>query len=162
MNSPTSSSLQDDLTAYIDGELSAERTKEVEAALAADPALRAMEQKLRRSISAVEALPSPVSESSAAMRRAVLNAVGEPTWREKWLRWPVLMPVAGLAAAAAVTLVVWPGTPLEEPVPGLGLDEEKLMLAQNLEVVEDLDLVGLESPEDLDVVADLDELEVMR
>ncbi|MBL8912494.1 MAG: zf-HC2 domain-containing protein [Archangium sp.] len=160
MNSPTSSSLQDDLTAYIDGELSPERTKEVEAALAADPALRAMEQKLRRSISAVEALPSPVSESSAAMRRAVLNAVGEPTWKEKWLRWPVLMPVAGLAAAAAVTLVVWPrGVVDEAPA---GLDEEKLLLAQNLEVVEDLDLVGLESPEDLDVVADLDELEVMR
>lgn len=159
MNSPTS--IQDDLTAYIDGELSPERAKEVEAALAADPSLRAMEQKLRRSITAVEALPSPVSESasSAAMRRAVLNAVGEPTWKEKWLRWPVLMPIAGLAAAAAVTLVVWP---VEETPAGLGLDEEKLLLAQNLEVVEDLDLVGLESPEDLDVVADLEALEVMQ
>jgi anti-sigma factor RsiW len=152
------SAFQDDLTAYIDGELSPERAKELEAALAADPALRAMEQRLRAVVQAVEALPPPVTESSAAMRRAVLNAVGEPTFRERWLRWPVLMPVAGLAVAAAVTLVVWPVGGEEAPV---GLDEEKLLLAQNLEVVEDLDLVGLESPEDLDVVAELQDLEVM-
>jgi anti-sigma factor RsiW len=152
------STFHDDLTAYIDGELSAERTKEMEAALAADPSLRAMEQRLRSMVQAVEALPPPVTESSAAMRRAVLNAVAEPTFREKWLRWPVLMPVAGLMAAAAVTLVVWPA---EEAAPA-GLDEQNLLLAQNLEVVEDLDLVGLESPEDLDVVADLQDLEVMR
>lgn len=151
-------SIHDDLTAYIDGELPPERVRQIEAALAADASLRALEQKLRRSIAAVEALPAPVTESSAAMRRAVLNAVAEPTWRERWLRWPVLMPMAGLAAAAAVTLVVWPKT---EEAPS-GLDEEKLLLAQNLEVVEDLDLVGLESPEDLDVVADLQDLEVMR
>ncbi|MFT3713987.1 MAG: zf-HC2 domain-containing protein [Archangium sp.] len=153
------STFHDDLTAYIDGELSPERTKEMEAALAADPSLRAMEQKLRAMVQAVEALPQPVTASSAAMRRAVMNAVSEPTFREKWLRWPVLMPVAGLAAAAAVTLVVWPRANVETPA---GLDEEQLLLAQNLEVVEDLDLVGLESPEDLDVVADLQDLEVMR
>jgi len=146
--------LHEDLTAYIDGELPEARRKEVEAALAADPALRALEQRLRRSIDAVEALPALQTEGSPALRRAVLAAVGEPTWKEKWLRWPVLVPALGVAMAAAVTLVVVPRGELEG-----GLDEEKLLLAQNLEVVEDLDLVGLETADDLDVIADLQALE---
>ncbi|MFO0600500.1 MAG: zf-HC2 domain-containing protein [Myxococcaceae bacterium] len=150
--------LHEELTAYIDGELSPERAKELEAALAADPALRAMEQKLRRAISAVEALPMPQTEPSPNLRRAVLNAVGEPTWKEKWLRWPTLAPLGVALAAAAVTVVVWPRAQVESEL--AGFDEEKLMLAQNLDVVEDLDLVGLESADDLDVVANLNELEV--
>jgi anti-sigma factor RsiW len=149
--------LHDELTAYIDGELSDEKRKEVEAALAADPRLRALEQQLRRSIAAVEALPMPAMQSSPALRRAVLNAVGEPTWKEKWLRWPTLAPLGVALAVAVVTVVVWPREG-NEP----GLDEEKLLLAQNLEVVEDLDLVDLSSADDLDVVAELHELEVMR
>lgn len=150
--------LQDELTAYIDGELSDEKRKELEAALAADPKLRALEQQLRRSIAAVEALPMPAMDSSPALRRAVLNAVGEPTWKEKWLRWPTLAPLGVALAAAAVTVVVWPRTDVSEP----GLDEEKLLLAQNLEVVEDLDLVDLASADDLDVIAELHELEVTQ
>lgn len=148
--------LHEELTAYIDGELSEARAKEVEAALKADPQLSALEQRLRASIAAVEALPAPVTEASPALRRAVLAAVAEPTWKEKWLRWPVLVPVMGVAVAAAVTLVVLPrgGAELEG-----GLDEEKLLLAQNLEVVEDLDLVDLDSADDLDVIADLQQLE---
>lgn len=152
--------LQDELTAYIDGELSEAKRKEVEAALATDLKLRALEQQLRRSIAAVEALPMPAMESSPALRRAVLNAVGEPTWKEKWLRWPTLAPLGVALAAAAVTVVVWPGAGDVSSEPGL--DEEKLLLAQNLDVVEDLDLVDLSSADDLDVIAELHELEVMR
>ena len=33
------------------------------------------------------------------------------------------------------------------------------MLAENMDVVEDLDLMGLENPDDLEVVANLKELE---
>ena len=104
----------------------------------------------------------PEAEPSLSLRRNVLALVDEPTWKErlaKWLTPPRLVPV-GLAVAAAVTAVVlWPGQPVVvEP----GLDEDALLLAQNLELAEDLDLVGLESPDDLDVVAQLDELEVMR
>lgn len=148
--------LHEELTAYIDGELDEARAKEVEAALAKDPALRALEQNLRLAIGAVEALPAPKLEPSVAMRRAVLNAVGEPTWKEKWLRWPTLAPLGVALAAAAVTVVVWPRA--VEPEDG-GLDDEKLLLAQNLDVVEDLDLVDLSSADDLDVIADLHELE---
>lgn len=149
--------LAEELTAYIDGELSPERMKVIEAALASDPSFRALEQRLRASIVAVEALPPPQAEASPALRRAVLAAVGEPTFKEKWLTWPKLLPVFGLAVAATVTLVVWPRPALDEDTGGL--DEEKLMLAQNLEVVEDLDLMDLDSAADLDVVAELHELE---
>lgn len=149
------SDFEEDLTAYIDGELPFERARALEAALAQDPKLRALEHGLRRSIEAVEKLPLP--ESSPALRRAVLKAVGQPTFRERWFTLPRLIPL-GLTLAAGVALVVWPRGE-EAAVP---LDEEKLLLAQNLEVVEDLDLMGLGSPEDLDVVTQLHELEVTR
>ena len=57
-------------------------------------------------------------------------------------------------AAAVTAVVVWPQS--EEP------EGEQLLLAQNLEVVENLDVLGLDSPEDLDVVTSLHELEVQR
>lgn len=146
------SDFQEELTAYIDGELPPEKVRELEAALAKDPQLRSLEQRLRRSIDAVEALPLP--QTSPALRRAVLAEIDKPTFWEKWFTLPRLLPV-GLALAAGLTAVVlWP----REETPAL--DEEKLLLAQNLEVVEDLDLVDLGSTEDLDVVAQLHELEV--
>lgn len=148
------SDFQEELTAYIDGELPPEKVRELEAALAKDPQLRSLEQRLRRSIDAVEALPLP--QTSPALRRAVLAAIDQPSFWEKWFTLPRLLPV-GLALAAGLTAVVlWP----REETPAL--DEEKLLLAQNLEVVEDLDLVDLGSTEDLDVVAQLHELEVMQ
>lgn len=145
------SEFEEDLTAYIDGELPPERARAVEAALAKDPGLKALEQRLRRSIEAVEALPLP--QTSPALRRAVLAEIGKPTLFERWFTLPRLMPLGLAMAAGVAALVVWPK---EEA----GLDEEKLLLAQNLEVVEDLDLVDLGSAEDLDVVAQLHELEV--
>lgn len=148
------SEFEEDLSAYIDGELPPERVKEMEAALAKDPALRSLEQRLRRSIEAVEAMPLPQT-SSPALRRAVLAAIDQPTFFERWFKLPRLLPI-GLAVAAGVSAVVfWP-----RPEEAVQFDEEKLLLAQNLEEVEDLDLVDLGSTEDLDVVAQLHELEV--
>ena len=151
------SDFTEDLTAYIDGELPPERVRELEAALAKDPALRSLEQRLRKSIGAVEALPLP--QTSPALRRAVLAAIDEPTFWQRWFTLPRLMPVGLALAATLAAVVVWPRAGLEEGAPA---DEEKLLLAQNLDVVEDLDLMDLSSAEDLDVVADLHELEVAR
>jgi anti-sigma factor RsiW len=151
------SDIRDDLTAYIDGELPPGRAREVEAALAADPSLRALEQRLRRAIGAVEALPAPEGAASPALRRNVLAAIDEPAWWQRWFTLPRLAPVGLALAAVAVAVVVWPQAQVDEGAPA---DEEKLLLAQNLDVVEDLDLVGLSSAEDLDVVAELHELEV--
>ena len=146
------SDFQEDLTAYIDGELSPEKVRELETALAKDPALRSLEQRLRKSIEVVEALPLP--ETSPALRRAVLNAIAEPTFLQKWFTLPRLIPLGLTLAAGLTAIVMWPRAGLEE------MDEDKLLLAQNLDVVEDLDLVDLGSPEDLDVVTQLNELEV--
>ena len=146
------SDFEEDLTAYIDGELAPEKARALEAAMEKDPALRSLEQRLRRSIAAVEELPLP--QTSPALRRAVLEAIAQPTFFERWFSLPRLLPL-GLALAAGVALIVWPRA--DETI-----DEDKLLLAQNLEVVEDLDLMDLGSTEDLDVVAQLHELEVTQ
>lgn len=146
-----------ELTAYIDGELSAEDTTALEAALAADPQLKALEAQLRRTVTLVEAMEAPAT--SQALRRGVLNAVDTPTLGEKLAAWltPARLVPAGAFAAAVLAVVVVVGR--NEGTPK---DEEQLFLAQNMDVLEDLDVVGLDSPEDLDVVASLKELEVQR
>ncbi len=152
-----------EVTAYVDGELSADEVRAFEAALQHNPALRAMEQKLRRTIAAVEALPQAES-SSAALRRQVLSAIAEepsPSWLERlggWLTPGRLVP-AGLAMAAVlVGVVAWaPRGADDQPT-----DTDQLLVAQNIDVVEDLDLVGADSVDDLDVIASLHELEVQR
>jgi anti-sigma factor RsiW len=146
-----------ELTAYVDGELSAEERKLLEAELARDPSLRALLAKLERTVAAVEALPSPAP--SAAMRRAVLLELERPTWRERlgaWLSPGRLVPSAALAAVAVAVVVVAtrPAVPAR-----VAMDEEQLEVAQNLEVLEDLDLAGLDGAEDVEVVARLQELE---
>ncbi len=154
----TTRDLSEQLTAYIDGELSPDEAKAVAAALQQDPALRALEQQLRRTVDLVEAMPAP--EPSQALRRAVLARIDEPTFGERLraLFTPGRLSVAGLAAAAAVAAVVVT-TGRDGGAPA---DEEQLFLAQNMDVLEDMDLVGLESPEDLEVVASLQDLEVQR
>lgn len=149
-----------ELTAYVDGELNEADAKALEAAMAADPALRALEQRLRAVVKAVEALPAP--EPSSALRRSVLDQVGEPTWREKvaaWLTPPRLVPIGLAMAATVAAIVAWPRANPEDFTAG---DEEQLLLAQHMDVVEDMDLMGLDQPDDLDVVAALHELEVER
>jgi anti-sigma factor RsiW len=150
-----------ELTAYIDGALGAEDVKALEAALAADPALRGQEQRLRRSIELVEALPAPAA-ASARLRAQVLSAIAaepEPSWGARlsaWLRGPRLVPVSFAIAAAATAVLVWPRRGEE---PG---DEEQLLVSLHLELVEDLDLVGVGTADDLEVIASLHELEGLR
>jgi anti-sigma factor RsiW len=153
----TRDELAGNLTAYIDGELSELEAKRVEEALKGDPELATLERKLRAAVKAVEAMPAPAP--STALRRAVLGRLDEKTRLERvlsLLTLPRLVPAIGLAAAAAVTVVVVQ-RPLVEP--SRPLDPETLFVAQNMDVLEDMDLIGLENPDDLDVVASLHELE---
>lgn len=151
--------IEDELTAYVDGELSELDMQRVKAALAADPKLAALEQVLRSTVSAVEALPSP--QPSQALRRAVLNGIDGPMTMgerlQKWLRPSRLMPALGMAAAAALVAVIAQQGAQVGPVHEA--EEEQLYVAQNMDVLEDLELAGIESAEDLEVIAALNSLE---
>jgi anti-sigma factor RsiW len=147
---------QEDLTAYLDGELAEADRRDLEAALEKDPALRAELAQLQGAVAALKALPQP--SASAALRRAVLAEVAGPQRLGERLKLmftlPRLAPIAGLAAAAALAVVAM--RPGGDRAPA---DPEQLFLAQNMELLEDLDTLGLESPEDLEVVMNLDALE---
>ena len=152
--------IEEELTAYIDGELSELDSKRVEASLAADSALARLEQRLRATVAAVEALPSP--QPSQALRRAVLNGLdAAPTFSERlrlWLRPSRWVPALGLATAATLVVVLFGRS--DSTAALHEADAEQLYVAANMEVLEDLDLAGLESPEDLEVIAQLNSLEV--
>ena len=132
----------------------------MEAHLGTCDGCRSTHALLRNAVARVAELPA--FEPSARTRRAVLAKLDAPPapWWERFkslLRPAVLVPSAGLAAAVAVALlVVGPGP---DAPPELA-DTAVMELAANLELVEDYELLGLDSTEDLEVVANLHELEV--
>jgi len=150
---------EEDLTAYVDRELSTLRERQVSLHLPTCASCRSTLGLLERTVARVETMPA--FEPSAGLRRAVLNRIDQPPALLDRLRAAltpgVMMPSFGLAAAALVVVVLNqsnrnpPGPPLLEP--------GQLELATNLEMVEDYDVLGLESPEDVEVVRNLKELE---
>ncbi|XXF79433.1 zf-HC2 domain-containing protein [Myxococcaceae bacterium GXIMD 01537] len=154
-----SCTFEDDLTAYVDGELPAARRAQVEAHLATCADCHATEALLRGTLEQLARLPEFVP--SASMRREVLARVDAlpPTLGERLrglLRPAVLVPGAAVAGAALLALQVGGGT---EPLPDV-TEPGVLELAANMELAEDYDVAGLDSVDDLEVVAHLHELEV--
>lgn len=141
--------VSEELTAYLDGELDRDARVRVEQHLADCPDCSGELALLRTLQPRLEAIPA--IEPSAQLRRNVLNAL--PERRSGWSLWRYLVPAAGLAAAAAAVLVLH-GKPAPEA-------PEQLELAQNLELVENLGALQTAdlSDEDLEVVANLDQLE---
>ncbi|MBN1210684.1 MAG: zf-HC2 domain-containing protein [Myxococcaceae bacterium] len=154
-----SCTFEEELTAYIDGELPPARRAEVEAHLGTCAGCQSTEALLRRTVARMVELPA--FTPSAETRRAVLAKVDAlpPPLRERLLallRPSVLMPSLGLAAAVGLA-VFYSGRDSR----GLEvMDAGALELAANLELVEDYDVVGLDSFEDLEVIENLHELEV--
>jgi anti-sigma factor RsiW len=153
-----SCAFEEELTAYIDGELPAARRTEVEAHLGGCEECKSTEALLRRTVASMAALPEFVP--SADTRRAVLAKVEAlpPPLKERLLallRPSVLVPSLGLAAALAL-VVYTSGDGQSVDV----TEEGALELAANMELMEDYDVVGLDSSEDMEVVANLHELEV--
>ncbi|AEI62296.1 anti-sigma factor family protein [Corallococcus macrosporus] len=153
---------EEDLTAYVDGELPPARGARLRVHLDTCADCRATEALLRTTVARVAALPA--FEPSPASRRAVmaeLDALPAPWWArlKTWPRPAVLVPAAGLVAVLAVSLLLTragPGAPL-------ALEDASVMeLAANLELAEDYELLGLDDMDDLEVVANLHELEVTR
>ena len=155
-----SCAFEEELTAYVDGELPAARRAEVEAHLGTCEECRSTEALLRRTLTSLASLPE--FKPSMDTRRAVLakvDALPLPL-RERLkalLRPTVLVPSMGLAAALGVAVIISNGRDAQT----LDVtDAGALELAANLELVEDYDIMGLEGSEDLEVIEHLHELEV--
>jgi len=148
-----SCTVEDELTAYIDGELTPDQIAFVRGHLGSCPACRSTEALLRRTVSELAALPA--FEPSAALRRRILaevDALPRP-WGERvrsWFRPGVLAPAGVALATAAIVLGVMDRHAAERRV--------ELAVAQNFELLSDYEVVGL-SPDDLEVVEQLDQLQ---
>jgi anti-sigma factor RsiW len=145
-----------ELTAYVDGELSAADREALQRHLPSCASCQQTLALLQRTARSLAALPA--FEPSMALRRQVLSRLDEPPkglWQ--WLSRPrVVMPSFGLVAAALVAGIFLVRS---EPSLPVDLEPEQLELAANMEVVEDYELLGLSEPEDLEVVQNLHELE---
>jgi anti-sigma factor RsiW len=154
-----SCTFEEELTAYVDGELPAPRRAEMEAHLGTCAECRSTEALLRRTLTQMAALPE--FKPSADTRRAVLAKLDAlpPPLRERLralLRPSVLVPSLGLAAALGLAVAYSGRTSQSLDVADAGA----LELAANLELVEDYDVVGLDSADDMEVIENLHELEV--
>jgi anti-sigma factor RsiW len=153
-----SCSFEQDLTAYLDQELPAMEAARVAAHLPGCPDCRATEALLRQSLEALAALPA--FEPSLALRRSLLSRVDAlppslGTRLRALLRPWVLLPTGGLVAAGLVVTVLL----LRQPRPPELSPPAQLELAMNFDVVDNYEVLGIDSPEDLAVVEHLQELE---
>ena len=149
--------IEQELTAYIDGELSTGQRQQLESHLAGCVGCRATLTLLRHAVARLSILPA--FEPSPRLRREVLRRLdAEPGGLLQRLRQlfrpVVLVPSLGLVTAALVAVLL-------ARVPGKELmtDPAQLELGENLELVSDLEVIGLNSLEDLEVVKHLHELE---
>ncbi|HYV48278.1 MAG TPA: zf-HC2 domain-containing protein [Myxococcaceae bacterium] len=161
-----SCTFEEDLTAYVDRELPSLEAHRLEAHLPTCQSCASTLALLRRTVSALEAMPA--FAPSPALRRAVLTRISEepPSLLDRLrglLRPSLLVPALSAAALLAVGVAVVQlsrkGEGPAADAPLMVADATEYELAKNLDLVEDLDVVGLESPEDLEVVEHLDELE---
>lgn len=161
-----SCAFEEDLTAYVDRELPELKARQLEGHLPGCEPCSGTLALLRRTVSALEAMPA--FAPSPQLRRAVLTRISQepPSLLDRlrgFLRPQVLVPALSAAALLAVGVAATQLARRHEPpspdAPLLVADASELELVQNLDLVEDLDVVGLESPEDLEVVEHLDELE---
>ena len=149
-----SCTVEDDLTAYLDGELSVVEAARVRTHLASCADCRATEALLRRTVTELATLPA--FEPSPGLRRRVLaevEALPQP-WRSRigaWFR-PALLAPAGVAVATAVVVAVVAG---HQAVTDRRME---IAVAEHYDLLTDYEVVGL-SRDDLDVVEHLDELQ---
>ncbi len=149
---------EEDLSAKLDGELPPARVHALDAHLPGCAACRDTLSLLGGAAVGLRALPE-IQPLPAKARASVLAQIAEPPparpnlWA-RLFRPKLLLPVLSFSAVAVVAVVLAPGG----SVPEIGLPE--LALAEELEMLESMEVLGLESAGDLDVVMQLDELEV--
>ena len=153
MTPPSCSQSSELLTAYIDGELTADEVAAVEAHLPGCAVCQAQVASLHAAIGTLAALPA--LQPSADFEEAVLAALRPSRVRRPhWARRAAVMIVAGGAVAAA--LIVMPKLGLHGASTSELAMAAELDLLQNYEAVDASDAVR--SAEDVEVVAALDQL----
>jgi anti-sigma factor RsiW len=148
--SPLNEQEQANLVAYLDGELTGEAARAVEAKLSLDPAARAEVQSLQRTWELLDYLPRPQPTDRFTHRTlerlSPLRAVEAARWTRRGLAagWAAALLLAGWAGYAAFSWIV-PNTPGErELLQDLRLIENK----RYYDLVEDLDFWrALDTPE---------------
>lgn len=155
--SPADRHVENDLTALLDGALEEDRRAEVERHLAGCAACGGELGRLSRALSALAALPPPAPPPPGFEQRFYARLAREAPRRRplldrlsaRGLRW--LVPAAGLVTVLAVGLWV-----------RRDAERAELEMARHLDLLENYVEVAslgvVETPEDLDVVAHLDEL----
>jgi anti-sigma factor RsiW len=149
---------QEDLTALADGALPSARAEEVRRHLAGCAACRAEHAHLAATLAALRSLP-PAPEPSPLFGTRLAARLAQEERRPRGVlaglaaRWRIAVPVGALAALAAAVVVTVRAQRAEEQA-----------LAAHLELLADYELVAsldaVESQEDADLVAHLDELDL--
>lgn len=153
---------EEHLTAYLDQQLPDLKRRQVEVHLASCASCGETEALLRKTLVAVGSLP--VQEPSPNLKRAVISQLPEaPDRVGLWagLRRAWQAPAVGLAAAAAVAVVVTTRAGQAgrlESGPGAG-DAGSFLVAQHLDVLDDYEVLGLDSTDDVDLILTLHEVE---
>lgn len=154
---------REDLTALLDGALSPARAAEVRAHLAGCPACREQEARLRAAVAALAALPPPpalppflATRLEARLREERARSRVAPLVR--WLAGlgaavphPRLVALAGGVAALALAV----GIPVHSWL-------ETRAMVKDLELLQDYETasaVGVDTPEDALIIAQLDQLQ---
>lgn len=148
--------VREELTALLDGALDPARRAEVEAHLRDCPDCAVRRDRLAAALSALRALPAPPAPSPTFQARFYARLAREGQRPSgvlaglAALRWRVIAPLAGVAAAAGVAAVVV-----------VRQRAELAGMARNLELLDQYELVaslGDVDGADVEVVAHLDEL----
>ena len=151
----------DDLTAYLDGALGARERAQVEAHLEACDSCRASRDRLTGALSVLARVPHAAAPSDAFERGFYARLEAQRRGRPErprlrdWLTWRWAAPALTTAAVAAMLVVTTSRQRAHERALAEHLD-----LLENYEVVASVGAV--ETPEDAEVVAHLDQLEGRR
>src|SRR5215468_10949086 len=137
-----SCTVEDELTGYVDGELSAVETARVRTHLTSCARCRSTEALLRRTVAELAVLPA--FEPSVGQRRRVLSEVETVPrpWGEglRNLLRPAVLGPAGVALATAAVVAVVAGQRAREERAERGAE---LAVAENYELLTDYEVVGL-------------------
>ena len=155
-----SCAFEEELTAYIDGELPPPRRAEVEAHLGTCASAGARRPCCGAPWSSWRPCPSssPLRTPAArCWRRWTRCRLRSGSGCKALLRPTVLVPSLGMAAAVGAGRHLHAATRLARVDV---TDAGTLELAANLELVEDYDVVGMDNADDMEVIEHLHELEV--